>query len=90
LNTKASAPTGTVANTAADAATAGSAAVLRLGVGTKAMLRKRHRASPGGCFWRGVGIYNFLKKSIGKKNGWVVENLLFTKKSSCGGFFWGR
>ena len=43
LKTKASAPIGTVANTAAPAATAGSA-VVRAGAETKAMFRSMHRA----------------------------------------------
>lgn len=43
LKTKASAPIGTVANTAAPAATAGSA-VVRAGAETKAMFRSMQRA----------------------------------------------
>ena len=46
LKTKASAPAGTVAKTAAPAATAGSADTVRCaGAGTKAMLRRRQMAA---------------------------------------------
>lgn len=48
LKTNASALIGAVATTTAPAATAGSTEALRAGAGTKAMLRRKHRALAAG------------------------------------------